>query len=196
MNICDHEFHSVTSAIPKVVTVSGSWNSPSKTRVLTDAVVACLQARQSIDVTCIDLAEIGSEIAQLTDISKAGRNVCSLFSAVANADLLIVGSPIYKAAYTGQFKHFFDLIDPRALVDTPVLLTATGGSAHYALVLEHQFRPLFSFFRAHTLPTTVYAVEADFENSALINQGVKDRIENVAREAIIAITRRQQSLTG
>lgn len=195
MTIREQEFHSAASAVPKVVTVAGSWNSPSKTRVLTDAIVASLQARQSINVTRIDLAEIGTEIAQLTDIGKADRNLLSIFSAVGDADLLIVGSPIYKAAYTGLFKHFFDLMDPRALVGKPVLLTATGGSTHYALVLEHHFRPLFSFFRAHTLPATVYAVEMDFENGALKNQDVKDRIENVAREALIAVARRQQSLT-
>ncbi len=181
-----------TVTVAKVVVVSGSWKTPSKTRTLTDAVADALQKHRPIETIKIDLAEVGSQIAQLTTTSDADPKLTSLFSAVASADLLIVGSPIYKAAYTGLFKHFFDLIDPQALISKPVLLTATGGSLHYALVLEHQFRPLFSFFRAQTLPNTVYAVESDFENGVLISQSVKDRIEKVALEAEGEIERHLQ----
>ncbi len=180
------------TAAPKVAVVSGSWKSPSKTRSLTDAVVGGLQRRRPIEITRIDLAEVGGEIAHLTDAANADPHLATLFAAVASADLLVVGSPIFKASYTGVFKHFFDLIDPQALVDTPVLLTATGGSLHYALAIEHQFRPLFSFFRAHTLPTTIYAVESDFENGVVVNQGVKDRIDKAVLEASSAIDRRPQ----
>jgi FMN reductase len=175
----------------KVAAVSGSWKAPSKTRVLTDAVVSALQARKEIEFTRVDLAEIGKEVAGLTAVSEADQNLSSLFSAVTNADLLIVGSPIYKGGYTGLFKHFFDLIDPLDLVGTPVILTATGGSLHYALALEHQFRPLFSFFRAHTLSTAVYAVESDFESGALASESVKNRINITASEALLAMSRRR-----
>jgi ABC-type nitrate/sulfonate/bicarbonate transport system permease component len=34
-------------------------------------------------------------------------------------------------------------------------------------VLEHQFRPLFSFFTAQTLPTSVYASDQDFLDGVL-----------------------------
>ncbi len=181
-----------TATVAKVVVVSGSWKSPSKTRTLTDAAAAALRRRRPVEITTIDLAEVGGEIALLTSASQAGPHLSSLFSAVASADLLVVGSPIFKAAYTGLFKHFFDLIDPQALVGTPVLLAATGGSLHYALVLEHQFRPLLSFFRAHTLPTTIYAVESDFENGILTSQNVKERIEKATSEAELAIARQLQ----
>jgi len=171
----------------KVAAVSGSWKSPSKTRVLTDAIISVLQERHEIELTRVDLAEIGKQVAALTDVSEADHHLSALFAGVASADLLIVGSPIFKGAYTGLFKHFFDLIDPGALADTPVLLTATGGSLHYALVLEYQFRPLFSFFRAHCLPTTIYAVASDFEAGVLVNHAVKERIGRAVSEAIRAL---------
>ena len=76
--------------------------------------------------------------------------------------LLIVGTPVYRASFTGLFKHFFDFVEQTALVDVPVLLAAQGGSERHALVLEHQLRPLFSFFQAQTLPIGVYATDKDF----------------------------------
>jgi len=63
------------------------------------------------------------------------------------------------------------------------LLAATGGSHLHGLVCEHQLRPLFGFFNALTLPTAVYATEADFHDYALVNPQVIARIKRAAAEA-------------
>ncbi len=96
---------------------------------------------------------------------------------VENADALIVGTPVYRASFTGLFKHFFDFVEQNALIDVPVLLAASGGSERHALVLEHQLRPLFSFFQAQTLPIGVYATDRDFSpeytvQSELLNERI------------------------
>ena len=65
---------------------------------------------------------------------------------------------------TGALKHLFDLVDHRTFAGKPVALAATGGSLMHGLVTEHQLRPLFGFLNAPTLPTTVYAVESDFDD--------------------------------
>ena len=88
-----------------------------------------------------------------------------MLSAIEDADVLVAASPVYKASYTGLFKHLFDLLDPKALEGRHVLLAATGGSDRHALVIEHQLRPLFAFFGAHILPISLYAVNGDFEGS-------------------------------
>ena len=74
---------------------------------------------------------------------------------IESATLLIVASPVYRASFTGLFKHVFDFVGQYSLIDKPVLLAATGGSDRHALIIEHQFRPLFSFFQALTLPIGV-----------------------------------------
>jgi FMN reductase len=69
------------------------------------------------------------------------------------------------------------------LIDTPVLLAATGGSERHALVLDHQLRPLFSFFQALTLPIGVYATEADFTDYQITSEALKGRIRLAAERA-------------
>ena len=167
--------------LPRVVLVAGSWKPPSKTRTLIDAVAAEIATLKAVEIIRIDLAEVGHKVAGLLTRSNLEPDVQALFTAVEQADLLIVGSPIYKASYTGIFKHFFDLFDPTSLSGKPVLLTATGGSDRHALALEHQFRPLFGFFNAATIPTTVYGVDKDFVDGKIANPDLQARISRGGR---------------
>ncbi|MNE59376.1 hypothetical protein D3C80_1544630 [compost metagenome] len=64
-----------------------------------------------------------------------------------------------------------------------MLLAATGGSERHALVLDHQLRPLFSFFQALTLPIGVYAAEADFDDYQISSETLKARIALAAERA-------------
>ena len=182
-------------ASSRVVIVTGSWKAPSKTRALAEAFSAELAKRRPVSVIRVDLAAVGSQVAGLTSRDGLAPETAALFDAVETADLLVVGSPIFKASFTGLFKHFFDLIDPKALVGTPVVLTATGGSNHHALALEHQFRPLFGFFNAPTLPTTIYAVEGDFSQGTLTSAAVHDRISRAVVEAVRELDRASTVVT-
>lgn len=166
-----------------VVIVSGGAFSPSRTLVLAEAIVAELGHRLVIDRQVIELGDIARHIGGALTRQELSADVEAQVRAIESADLLIVATPVYRGAYPGLLKHLFDLVDINALIDTPVLLAATGGSERHALVLEHQLRPLFSFFQALTLPIGVYAVEADFAHYQIISEPLKARIRLAAERA-------------
>ena len=146
-----------------VVGVSGSPSNPSRTSTLVAATVARLG--QEIEDARTETIEIGPLLADLG--AAPSREAMSdrtrrALETVEAADVLVVGSPAFRAAYSGAFKLFFDWIGQYDLVDTPVLLTATGGSDRHALLVEHQMRPLFGFFQSTTLPIGVFGNERDF----------------------------------
>ena len=64
-----------------------------------------------------------------------------------------------------------------------LLLAATGGSDRHALVIEHQLRPLFSFFQAHTLPIGVYGSEAEIQGYQITSPALQARIDLAAERA-------------
>lgn len=105
-------------------------------------------------------------------------------AAVEQADVLVVATPVYRGSYTGLFKQFFDFIHQDALIDKPVLLAATGGSERHALVIDHQLRPLFSFFQARTLPLGVYATDQDFSDYRLQNVALIQRAQLAVQRAL------------
>ncbi|MFT4123522.1 MAG: NAD(P)H-dependent oxidoreductase [Microbacteriaceae bacterium] len=148
-----------------VVAVSGSLHSPSKTRRLLDRITAAIGERREVDTETVEVSELeglGAALGRgpLPDV------VAEAVRRVESAELLVVASPVYRASYTGLFKHLFDLVGQQALAGTPVLLAATGGDDRHSLVIEHQLRPLFGFFGAATLPLGVYARDADFAEDA------------------------------
>lgn len=160
-----------------IVAVSGGLNSPSKTESLVQAILDELAEAINIQIHFIKLSEIGPLLGGAIYRNQLPQRVQDDLAAVEAADALIVGTPVYRASFTGLFKHFFDFVEQTALVDVPVLLAASGGSDRHALVLEHQLRPLFSFFQAQTLPIGVYATDRDFTPEYTVkSEQLSDRV--------------------
>jgi FMN reductase len=179
----------------RVVGVSGSTRRPSRTSELVAEIGRELSRHRPVQFELIDLAEIGPGLGAFSrdDLPDAGKRA---LAAIETADGLIVGSPIYKGSYTGLFKHLFDFVDVQALAGVPIALTATGGGRRHALTVEHQLRPLFGFFSALTLPTSVYASDEDFRDGKLADPVTADRVRQVASELAQHVSPRRAALAA
>lgn len=167
-----------------VVAVSGSLSHPSRTSALIDALVNRLAASRPIDVHRVELAPHAAAVGSVLSVKELPPEVQRHIQAIESADLLIVGSPVYRGSYTGLFKHLFDLVHHEALIGVPVLLAASGGSERHALVIEHQLRPLFSFIQTVTLPLGVYATDSDFLNYQINNEALQKRVDLAVERAL------------
>jgi FMN reductase len=174
-----------TSSRPlRVVAVSGSLTHPSRTTALVEAIVEAFGRVIPIEPHIITLNSLGPHLAGALTRSTLPAVAEQELQRIESADLLVVATPVYRASFTGLFKHLFDFVDQYALVDTPVLLAATGGSERHALIIEHQLRPLFGFFQALALPVGVYAHDSDFTDYKISNEQLTDRIEKAIARAL------------
>lgn len=131
----------------------------------------------------LELAAIAPLILTALMRDSLGAEGEAILRQIEQADVLVFGSPIYRASYTGAVKHLFDMVDYRVLRGLVVIPVATGRQPGHALALEHQFRPLFGFFGAVTTPTTIFATDADFDGTTPIGPGVLQAVERAADEA-------------
>lgn len=178
-----------SSANPlKVVVVSSNTWRPSKSRALAETIARHVDSRLPVDFQFYDIVDAGPGLGAAFTRNALTPDALRIVEAIETADALIVASAVYKGSYTGLFKHLFDFVDQSALNDIPVVLAATGGGLRHALVVEHQLRPLFAFFTALTIPTAVYATDADFVDGALVEPGVLGRVKAAAAQlsAILA----------
>lgn len=176
-----------------LVAVSGSLHAPSKTTVLVteilEAFAAVLGEHVVVETHLIELGEIGREFSGALRRDELSPVAEAAIRRIESASLLIVASPVYRASFTGLFKHVFDFVGQYSLIDTPVLLAATGGSDRHALIIDHQFRPLFSFFQAITLPIGVYASDADFVDYRIESTALRERIAQAVTRGVPVVRR-------
>ncbi|MGW7079789.1 NADPH-dependent FMN reductase [Streptomyces sp. NPDC054866] len=127
-----------------ILALSGS-SSPtsrtSRTALLADHTATHLRARghRTHVLALRDLPATPLLSADTHDASLA-RAV----SLVAEADALVVATPIYQAAYSGLLKTFLDLLPQLAFAGKPVLPLATGGSPAHVLALDYTLRPVLT----------------------------------------------------
>lgn len=168
----------------RILGITGSVRRPSRTALVVERILERAALAYGVETRLIDLANAAPVLFKALrsdELDDVGRDIVAEVEA---ADILVVGSPVYRASYTGALKHLFDLVDFRALQGRKVILAATGGTPLHGLTLEHQFRPLFGFFGAVTVPTTIYATEVDFDGYELINPAVDARIERAISELL------------
>ena len=175
-----------------IVAVSGGVNTISKTESLVQSILDELAQAIPISVHFIKLSKIGPLLSGAIYRNQLPASVQADLDAIEAADVLVVGTPVYRASFTGLFKHFFDFVEQTALVDIPVLLSASGGSERHSLVLEHQLRPLFSFFEAQTLPIGIYATDKDFSPAYTIaSPQLQERIQLAVERALPILQKAQ-----
>ncbi|HEY8881682.1 MAG TPA: NADPH-dependent FMN reductase [Roseateles sp.] len=140
-----------------ITSLSASPSERSRSAWLTQFALTRLEGRatrhDAILVRQLPAAALLAADAQAPEIAAA-------VNAVEQADLLVVGTPIYKAAYSGLLKVFLDLLPPDALRDKLVLPLATGGSPAHFLALDYALKPVLSSLGARHVLDGVFATDA------------------------------------
>lgn len=182
----------------RLVAVSGGLQRPSKAAALAEHLLELIADEVACEQRLVELGQLAPQLAGAVWRSQLPETVERELAAVEQADILVVATPVFRGSYTGLFKHFFDFIEQDALIDKPVLLAATGGSERHALVIDHQLRPLFSFFQARTLPLGVYATDKDFLDYRLQNEALIQRATLAVQRALplVGLTRHASFATA
>jgi len=175
-----------------VAVVTAGLSQPSSTRLLADQLAAATRAAADrrgdrVEAITLELRELAHDITDNLLTGFPSVALQTALDAVSSADALIAVTPVFSGSYSGLFKSFFDVLDREALVGTPVLLAATGGSARHSLVLDYALRPLFSYLKADIVPTAVFAATADF-GSDDAGRSLVDRVDRAAAELLARLS--------
>ncbi|MBV7542301.1 FMN reductase [Acidovorax sp. sic0104] len=168
----------------RIVAVSGGLQRPSRSAALAEHLLDLIADEVPCEQRLVDVGQLAPMFAGAVGRSQLPEAMERELAAVEQADVLVVATPVYRGSYPGLFKHFFDFVGQDALIDKPVLLAATGGSERHALVIDHQLRPLFSFFQARTLPLGVYATDKDFVDYRLRDDALINRASLAVQRAL------------
>ena len=142
---------------PSVLLIAGSPSQQSRSSGLLDWVSQRLE-QHGHTVDRLHIRELPAAALLLADWTHPA--VVRAIAQVARASVVVVATPVYKAAYSGVLKVFLDLLPQTALKGKTLLPLATGGSPHHMLALDYALRPVLQSLSARHILPGVYATDA------------------------------------
>ncbi|MEW2168261.1 NADPH-dependent FMN reductase [Streptomyces sp. NPDC007084] len=173
-----------------VLSVSGSPSASSRTARLVRHLDARLAA-QGHEVIPLDVRTIPAEALLGADFRHpAIVEAAELF---ARADGVVIGTPVYKAAYSGVLKALLDLLPQYALTGKTVLPLVTGGSTAHVLALDYALRPVLNSMGAAHIVQGWFTLDKDIttapDGSVTVAPGTAEALAQVVDQFSVALGR-------
>ncbi|MDR2325939.1 MAG: NADPH-dependent FMN reductase [Acidovorax sp.] len=140
--------------------IAGSPTSHSRSAALLEGVARQLQA-QGGTVARLAVRDVNAQALLHADFSHP--DIAATAAQLAQAEAVVIATPVYKAAYSGVLKAWLDMLPQAALQGKTVLPLATGGSPHHMLVLDYALRPVLQSLGARHILAGVYATDAQVQ---------------------------------
>ncbi|MGW1619421.1 NADPH-dependent FMN reductase [Streptomyces sp. NPDC002172] len=141
-----------------VLSVSGSPSATSRTGRLLRHLDQRLTA-QGHEVVPLDVRTVPAEALLGADFRHPA--IVEATELFARADGVVVGTPVYKASYSGVLKALLDLLPQYALAGKTVLPLATGGSVAHVLAIDYALRPVLNSMGAAHIVQGWFTLDKD-----------------------------------
>ena len=138
----------------RVVTLAGSPRYPSRSSALLE------YARERLSALDVEVCHWHLHNFVPEDLLYArfeSPALQALIEQLADADGLIVATPVYKASFSGALKTLLDLLPERALEGKVVLPVATGGTVAHMLAVDYALKPVLNALKAQEILHGVFA---------------------------------------
>lgn len=134
--------------LSEIVILSGSPFAQSRSEEVLKYLGRLLE-RKEFTVQYISVRDV--PMSDLFEGKFDSPTIQEIATMIKHAQGVIVGSPVYKAAYSGVLKALIDLLPQDILEHTPVLPVMTGGSPSHLLAIEYTLKPLLATLKGQNL---------------------------------------------
>ena len=103
---------------------------------------------------------------------------------ITEADVWIVGTPIYNSFFSSALKNLFEYIDYKKTAGkTAGLVIVASGNSGFTDV-QTLLTQLMSYFNVITNPRAVFVTADTVQNDQIINDDVKSRLKQIVDETL------------
>jgi len=171
----------------KVVVISASPRKIAKTQVLMKYVTEyindlMLDVERSLEVKFINLSDGG--IDYYTGDGNFSDTTKQAIKDITEADVWLVGTPIYNSFFSSALKNLFEYIDYKKTAGkTAGLIIVASGNSGFTDV-QTLLTQLMSYFNVITNPRAVFVTADTVDNNEIINEDVKSRLNQLVDETL------------
>ena len=168
----------------KVVVISASPRKIAKTQIFMKYVTEYLNnsSLDGLEVKLINLSDGGIDYytgdGNFSDTTKeAIRNI-------TEADVWIIGTPIYNSFFSSALKNLFEYIDYKKTAGkTAGLVIIAAGNSGFTDV-QTLLTQLMSYFNVITNPQAVFIMADTAEDDQITNEDVKTRLKQLVDQTL------------
>jgi FMN reductase len=157
----------------RLVAVVGAVTPPGRLNAAVQYAVDQASAQPAVTATLLHLGDHRVSFADGRPPDRFPDDTARVVCALAEADAVLLASPVYRGSFTGALKNLLDLTPLDALRNKPVGIVAMGATPHHYLGVDWHLRAVLAWFGALVAPTGVYLESAHFQEGKLTDPGAR-----------------------
>ena len=171
----------------KVVVISASPRKIAKTQVFMKFITEyvnelMLDVERNLEVKLINLSDGG--IDYYTGDGNFSDTTKEAIKNITEADVWIIGTPIYNSFFSSALKNLFEYIDYKKTAGkTAGLVIVAAGNSGFTDV-QTLLTQLMSYFNVITNPKAVFIMANTAEDDQIIDEDVKTRLLQLTNETL------------
>ena len=168
----------------KVVVISASPRKIAKTQVFMKYITEYLNnsSLEGLEVKLINLSDGG--IDYYTGDGNFSDTTKEAIKNITEADVWIVGTPIYNSFFSSALKNLFEYIDYKKTAGkTAGLVIIAAGNSGFTDV-QTLLTQLMSYFNVITNPQAVFIMADTAEDDQITNEDVKTRLKQLVDQTL------------
>ncbi len=167
----------------KIVVISASPRKTANTQIMMKFVVDYLKTK-SIEAEFINLSEGGIDYYRGFDVeySESTKKAAKI---ITEADVWLIGSPIYNSFFSGALKNLFEFINYKETAGKVAgLAIIASGNIGFNNV-QTLLTQLMSYFQVVTYPKAVFMTADMIDEGRIIDETAKLRLKELVDETLV-----------
>ncbi|RIJ66912.1 NADPH-dependent FMN reductase [Rummeliibacillus sp. POC4] len=157
----------------KTVIINGANARTSRVNAIQHYIQESLEEVEAIEVFALPTEDLISANFASEAIREANAKV-------EQAYVVVVLTPVYKAAYSGILKTYLDLIPQKGFEEKHIIPIAVGGTPHHLLAIDYAIKPVLTALGATSISHGVFIIDKQIERTKqgfTIEEDIQTRIE-------------------
>ncbi|RUS45483.1 NADPH-dependent FMN reductase [Cohnella sp. AR92] len=164
----------------KVVILIGSPSVKSRLNGVVDRIAQRLGTTSDVEVSTISVRDLPAE--DLLRANFASEAIQAANQVFAEADAVIIATPVYKASFPGVLKAYIDLLPQKGLENKIVLPIAIGGTIAHLLSIDFAMKPVLSTMAPRNILGGVFVIDSQVtwndDGSATLADEIASRLDD------------------
>ncbi|KAF6246090.1 NADH-dependent FMN reductase [Nitrosopumilus sp. b2] len=174
----------------RVVVISGSPRKNANTQILMKYVYEYTKLKNQ-DTKFINLSEGQIECYKgpEEDYNDTTKNAAK---DITNADVWLIGSPIYNSFFSSALKNLFEYINYKETGGKVAGMAILAAGNIGFIDVQTLITQLLSYFRVITNPKAVFLTTESIDKNNILNEDAKNRLEGMVDETLEMATKLQK----